>query len=735
MNLYVIQVNFVYNNNSSERLLLESLKIHGNGIQLTSIMNYTFTYKNRSRLPSQYLACITDHWGFNNGKPYPSNGFNVQNKMPDTYYTDSGVLSEIRYPTGGTAQFEYELHDYAKVVNTKNRSVVNVQSGTASGLRIKKIITDNLVREFFYKETPTSSVSSGILNMLPQYTHSINGTDCDGKSFSQYGTRSMPVIPLTKDNEGLYIGYTYICEQISNTNGGYTQYHYTNHDNGHSDILLPNGKWHRDIFPSDPHCSRYFERGRLKKESYYNTEGQAVAVNETVWERYGSQGEDNPRALLFEGIKIGYDYCSTAAYLHYCYKFLPFKKKETIYDSNGQNSVVTTSNYTYNSKNLLSSTSVSGSDGKKQATKLVYPFEITEGADTAVLRKMTEKNMLDNYIEKVSYLENGKVVDAEYRKFNETAANSGIFKPEKIYLLPQTGSTTLGSLYPSSGKNIHLYLESGMHPPEIIRMTDTFTINRYPSKVAINMSLCQEPQYIGYFPISICFVISIKKLNGNNVYYIEAADNVYGRFANNMYYYDRTDTLELQAGTYVVELTHRGRFNTDFTHLNVGHLGSLDVSFSEKSTTMSANYSQFKPEMSYKYDSKGNIIEVKHEGNQISTVYLWGYKYQYPIAAIKNATCEQVKSVLGQALINRVANANVPAAADWAAINSLRNTAVFPNVEVTTYTYKPLTGIETVTDPAGAKATYMYDALGRLIEIRDDEGNKIENYEYYYYND
>jgi YD repeat-containing protein len=342
--------------------------------------------------------------------------------------------------------------------------------------------------------------------------------------------------------------------------------------------------------------------------------------------------------------------------------------------------------------------------------------------------------MLSSHIEKISYLENGKVIDGEYRKYNETSPNSGIFKPEKIYLLPKTGSTTVGNLYPVSGKDINFYLESGMHPPEIIRMTDTFTVKKYPSKVIINMSLCQEPQYIGYFPISICFVISIKKSGGGTPYYVEAADNIYGRFANNMYYYDRTDTLELQPGTYIVDFTHRGRFNTDFTHLNVGHLGSLNVSFSEKSTSMSSNYSLFKPEMSYRYDSKGNIIEAKHEGNQISTVYLWGYSHQYPIAEIKNATYEQVKSVLGQTLIDRVANANTPSNADWDAINSLRNTAVFPNIEITTYTYKPLIGIETVIDPSGNKVTYEYDAFGRLERIRDADGNVLENTEYHYNN-
>jgi hypothetical protein len=375
VNESVRTIHFAYNNNPAERLFLESLKLYGDGTQLEPPIKYTFTYKNRNKLPTQYLSCITDHWGFNNGRTHQSNGFIPQNKTPDAYYTDSGVLSEIRYPTGGSSVFEYELHDYAKVVDRKNRSVLTSQQGTAGGLRIKKISTDGRVREFFYKATPTSSLSGGILNLLPQYSYSISGKDCGNASFSWSITRSVPVIPLGKDNDGLHIGYTYVCERVSDGSGGYTQYNYTNHDNGHSDLLLANGKWKRDIFPSDPHCSRYFERGRLKKETRYNAGGQAISVNETVWNRYGSQGEDNPRAFLFEGIKVGYDYCSSAAYLHYCYKFLPKQKTETVYDSNGQNPVVTVTKYGYNEKHLISAITIENSDGKTSGTGYDYAWE------------------------------------------------------------------------------------------------------------------------------------------------------------------------------------------------------------------------------------------------------------------------------------------------------------------------------------------------------------------------
>ncbi|MEL7003568.1 MAG: RHS repeat domain-containing protein, partial [Bacteroidota bacterium] len=54
---------------------------------------------------------------------------------------------------------------------------------------------------------------------------------------------------------------------------------------------------------------------------------------------------------------------------------------------------------------------------------------------------------------------------------------------------------------------------------------------------------------------------------------------------------------------------------------------------------------------------------------------------------------------------------------------------------MTTYTYKPLVGIITVTDPNNITTYYEYDHLNRLLGIRDEEGNIIENYHYQYWNE
>ena len=127
-------------------------------------------------------------------------------------------------------------------------------------------------------------------------------------------------------------------------------------------------------------------------------------------------------------------------------------------------------------------------------------------------------------------------------------------------------------------------------------------------------------------------------------------------------------------------------------------------------------------------DTNGNITSVKEKG-QPETVILWGYSGRLPVAVIRNATLEQVQTAYGDrpSAMEGAALSPVPPQVYLDKVAGLR--AALPQAHITTYTHIPGVGVESITDPAGLVTSFEYDA-GKLACVRDNEGHKIEEYEY-----
>lgn len=128
------------------------------------------------------------------------------------------------------------------------------------------------------------------------------------------------------------------------------------------------------------------------------------------------------------------------------------------------------------------------------------------------------------------------------------------------------------------------------------------------------------------------------------------------------------------------------------------------------------------------YDLFGNITQYTSLDG-IGTVYLWSYNGQYPIAEIRNAIYADVsKTIDVQALSKKLQ----PSESDYKAIRALETS--LKNALITTYTYKPLVGMTSMTDPRGVVTTYEYDSFGRLSKVKDANGKIINSYDYHYQN-
>ena len=130
------------------------------------------------------------------------------------------------------------------------------------------------------------------------------------------------------------------------------------------------------------------------------------------------------------------------------------------------------------------------------------------------------------------------------------------------------------------------------------------------------------------------------------------------------------------------------------------------------------------------YDSYGNPVYIVKDATD-KVVYLWSYNYQYPIAEIKGATFDQVKLALGYS-DSQVDSLAAQSSPDVSLIDS-KLRAYFKDMptSATTYTFKPLVGMSSMTDPSGIVTKYDYDSFGRLIKVANED-KLVETYDYHY---
>lgn len=132
------------------------------------------------------------------------------------------------------------------------------------------------------------------------------------------------------------------------------------------------------------------------------------------------------------------------------------------------------------------------------------------------------------------------------------------------------------------------------------------------------------------------------------------------------------------------------------------------------------------------YDAFGNPQQILPAFGA-PTTYIWSYGGQYPVAEIKNASFATVQTAMGGAATLTTFTASSPAEADLRSkLNGIR--ASLPNSSLTYYTYKPLIGLTSSTDPSGRTTYYSYDGFGRLQTVKDTQQKTKEVFNYHYRN-
>lgn len=153
-----------------------------------------------------------------------------------------------------------------------------------------------------------------------------------------------------------------------------------------------------------------------------------------------------------------------------------------------------------------------------------------------------------------------------------------------------------------------------------------------------------------------------------------------------------------------------------------------------KSVKQSIGNAFLEDRIEYKsYDAYGNPINISKD-NALNLIYLWSYNGQYPIAEITGMDLSEIEPKI----LNLFKVSNIDALSSLSIPNEqiLRNgelQKMLPNALVTTYTYTPLVGMSSMTNPSGITTYYEYDNAGRLIYEKDNDKNILKKYVYNYH--
>lgn len=125
-----------------------------------------------------------------------------------------------------------------------------------------------------------------------------------------------------------------------------------------------------------------------------------------------------------------------------------------------------------------------------------------------------------------------------------------------------------------------------------------------------------------------------------------------------------------------------------------------------------------------KYDDSGNPTQYKNS-DDISTCIIWGYNEQYPVAKVENATYSEIEALNNFGSGFTLGDGGL-------STSQISDLLLLTNAMVTTYTYDPLIGVTSITDPKGYTTYYQYDDFGRLEFVKDHNGNILSNTNYKY---
>lgn len=671
------EFNFNYTDIPTSRLFLNNFEEVGQGGEMRK---FEFTY-NPTPLPG-FNSGQVDHWGFYKGLPsYYSDPENLMTIKEVTeanaHFMQAGILTKVKYPTGGSTEFIYEPHRYAAVAERYPFELTDAGGNIITGgVRIKKIISKDaeentlLEKEYFYVKDYINggTQSSGILAGKPVYIAKWDFSQfTPAESYISFMDRISQPLSFT---QGSHITYSEVVERESGN--GYSIFKYNNYDDpayrDRAAFFTVNSQELKQF----PFMSMSYARGSLKSEQYYNESG--FRQREVTYEYQNvtplSNDGKNVRAqqcLLFTSYKLG------TAYVNYTW--CPYLNSTTTieYDINGQNPVSSTVFYTYNEYNQLATQKATRSDGKEITTSYKYPLDFELAHQTPIITTMIGLHIVSPFIEKKVFNSSvfpHHVIDAEYHQYFDL---NGKVLLENIHKFKSPSPVADNSF--------------SFTDPEMMEVSTALKYNTWGK-------LAEQTNFSGY-PVSYLWGYGSPLGENPQLPIAKAVNSTSGEIA-----YTSFETDAVSDGQWVIASPSRSAFSFTGTK-----------SYDLNSGAISIGMPLGKYVLSYWKKGSGTTISFTGYNTMIlmksRTWNGWTYE-EWEIESVPASF-----NVYGTATIDEL--------------------RLWPvGAQMTSYTYNSLRQVTSQADPNGIVTFYQYDGLGRLKVIHDDSGNILRHFEYKY---
>lgn len=730
----------LYDSRSKKRLVLDSINFLNSD---NSLLNkYQFEY-NLPLLPNRHSTSF-DYWGYFNGKNNGLNLYDVSspNKIVDSNYSKAQSLKKIKYPTGGDLEFFYE------------NNLVYIPSFFSSVMIPFFINDDN------YFKTVSSGIVKGALFYVPSPSSNIGNYE---KEFT------------ISDGQGV-ISYTAIlgdgCTSVENTDCKTTVrlYRLSSPDptisfssitQGSSTLNLPDGTY--KIVVSNP---------EFTAEDVSDFEHNAFMITFS-WKELKN---DIPEAMLvagglrvqktektsFTSPKEIRTYKYDKGLLHGIPDYLYIIKRNILgYQIAGQlmsSPPKPVSNYNNGKlgygivKEILGDTTENIGYTMYEFTNFLdggeyykFPFNMPDDLEWArglptITKVFDNNNKLQISVINIYQYYGNK--HSPYRYFrNNFGVVQNNFNGSNYTAISDPDSEeplTLPHYYRSHHFNSIPMYKSGING-RAVRADEIDNPNIYRTAFFLGGSVVSKRRLVTTFG-----------LNNNTEF--KYSDTLHHQLTK------KTSTL---SDSIIIETTYQYAAekqnqklidaNMIGIPLEISVIKKKDVNDSGKlisktetkydnpldllpTSVLSANLQNnnlVSTEVTYdKYDSKGNLQQYTSKDG-VSTSFIWGYNQTQLIAKIEGVKLSDITP----SLINNIVIASDYTNPSYSESNLIAQLDQFrlelSNYQITTYTYKPIIGVSSITPPSGIREVYNYDTANRLKDIKDVHGNILKKYEYH----